>query len=258
MATFNDKGIVLSSYNLGENDKIFSIYTRENGLVKAVAKGAKKQNSKFRGRLDLLSCCFFHFATGKNLETVCDLEQINSFSKIRKDLKKISYGVLFLEVVKNFSEKNESDSYLIYDLLYSNLENLQTSTNYELQLVKFLLEFLSIHGFKPQLDYCVSCNEEVASDQDLFYSSNLGGILCTKCTSTDSKKINQSVLQILYEIGLETTDYGVWFDENIEKNPIEKKEYGELNLRESLEILKEHLNTRAKSKINSFEMIFSL
>ena len=240
MPTFNDHGIILNSYNLGEFDKILNIYTKENGLVKAVSKSARKSSSKFGGKVDQLSCCYFQFAQGRSLNTICDCEQVNSFPKLRSSLERLSSGLLVSEIVNNFASEDESDSEHIYELLYSTLDNLQTTNNPESLSIKFILEFLLIHGFKPQLETCVGCSQEVKSQDTFAYSSALGGVLCKNCSRIiDNKKISASVLEVLQAS----------FDLP-PKNPS--------SYRESLELLREHLDLRAKNRIKSFDLVMSL
>ena len=249
MPTYNDYGIVLNSYDLGESDKILNIYTKEKGLVRAVVKGARKTSSKFSGKVDQLSCCYFQFATGKNLGTVCDCEQVNSFPLLRSDLQRLTSAVLFLEIVSNFAHEDEHDSLHVYDLLYESLDNLQISANSDLDSISFISKFLSIHGYKPQFETCVHCSVEVGLsptlETDLVsipYSSVLGGILCSECAKLiDHKQIDRETINILKQA--ETRLIASQQRENI---------------RPALNLLREHTDIRAKYKIQSFDLMFSL
>lgn len=246
MPTFNDYGIILNSHDLGESDKILNIYTKENGLVRAVAKGARKQSSKFSGRSDQLSCCYFHFATGKNLSTVCDCEQINSFPLLRSNLPCLTNAVLFLEIVSNFAHEDEHDSHHVYELLYESLNGLQKSLNPDLDSISFILKFLSLHGYKPQFDTCVSCSVEAglkpALEKTYPYSSVLGGILCNECARIiEHKKIEPGVIDLLKQAA--------------ETRLIASQQK---DIRLALNLLQEHIDIRAKSRIKSFDLVFSL
>lgn len=247
MSTFNDSGIVLNSYNLGETDKIINIYTRENGLVRAIAKGVRKSTSKFSGKLDQLNCCFFQFAKGKNLDTIIDCEQINTFSNLRTDLKRLTTGFLFLEIVNGFAHEQESECNEVYELLYNSLDQLQTIKNPFLFSINFVSNFLSIHGYKPQLDSCVSCSTCVSMSQCTNdpYSTALGGILCTECAKLiEHIKVDESVIKIIREG---------------RGDPCGRpNEYKEEDIRKALDLLRKHLDIRAKNKIKSFDLVFSL
>ena len=245
MSTFNDYGIVLHSYDLGEKDKILNIYTKENGLVRAVAKGVKTTGSKFSGKAQEVSCSYFQFAKGKNLCTICDLEQVNGFPHLRSNLLCLSYALLFVEVVSNFAHEGESESEHIYELLYSSLDSLQETPNPELLSLRFVLKFLSYHGINPQFDSCVSCSSELKKEnpQPLYpYSSTLGGLLCNDCRKIiDNEKVSSSVIYLLKKIAM--------------GDEIAKDKETAL---EALDLLKKHLDVRAKREIKSFELVFSL
>ena len=240
MPTYNDYGIVLNSYDLGESDKLLNIYTKENALVRAVVKGARKTSSKFSGKIDQLSCCYFQFAVGKNLDTICDCEQINSFPSLRSNLARLTSAVLFLEIVSNFAHEDEHDSIHTYDLLYESLNCLQASSAPDLNSISFISQFLSLHGYKPQFETCVHCSVEVSrfrgSEEQIPYSSVLGGVLCNECAKLiDHKQIKSSVIDLI------------------------KKEAGrQEDIRPALDLLREHIDIRAKNKIKSFDLIFSL
>lgn len=245
MPTYNDCGIVLKSFDLAEADKIFNIYTKEHGLVRAVGKNVRKPKSKISGKVDQLSCSYFQFAKGRNLDIICDIEQITSFPKLRLSSSKIFYGILFLDIVNNFAHEGESESIENYELLYSGLDELQNSTNVELSALKFIYSFLSLHGFKPQLETCVACSSDVreqkAENRNLAYSSALGGLLCKECLHIDHKIIKKSTVDLLHSLSL-----------SIECRPNAE------DVRAALKLLQEHLNARAKKEIKSFDLVFSL
>ena len=253
MPTYNDYGIVLSSYNLAESDKILNIYTKESGLVRAIAKGVKKLNSRFSGKVEPLSCCYFQFAKGKNLDIISDCSQINSFALLRTDLFRLTYGILFLEIVDNFAHEMESESIHIYDLLYSGLEQLQKINNLDLFSIKFIVDFLSVHGLSPQLETCVSCSAKISfndTDEKYPYSGALGGLLCRNCSGfIDYKAVNYNVLKIL-----EQYLYVYSNSKNNSQSSLQSKESTNL----TLGLLIEHINFRAKNKIKTFDLVASL
>ena len=249
MPTYSDYGIVLNSSAYSEADKIFSIYTRENGLVRAIGKGVRKTAGRFGGKLDQLSCCQFQFAKGKNLDVISECEQINSFPLLKKDLHRLTNGILFLEIVSNFAHEQESESTLVYDLLYGGLNELQHIENIDLFVIEFVLNFLLIHGFRPQFENCVSCSQEINKNKHegmkvYLYSSTLGGLLCHKCSQfIDCKQISVEVLDILCN----------------KKSPADNSVLKYRGyLRQTQELLMEHLNVRGKNKIRAFEIVASL
>ena len=78
------------------------------------------------------------------------------------------------------------------------------------------------------------------------YSSISGGILCKNCSTViDNKQIDSGVFEILLKSEAENPH-----SQNIQVEPT--------NIRAALELLREHLDIRAKNKIKSFDLVFSL
>ena len=83
MNQYRDKGIVLRTYNLGEADRIVVIMTQDHGKVRAVAKGVRKTRSKIGARLEVLSHVEVLLYKGKGLDTVNQVELIESSAPLR-------------------------------------------------------------------------------------------------------------------------------------------------------------------------------
>src|SRR3712207_8968448 len=75
MAVYKSKGIVLRSIRYGEADRILDLYTRDSGLVSAIAKGIRRTKSRFGARLEPLSCVDFVAYHGRTLDTVTQAER---------------------------------------------------------------------------------------------------------------------------------------------------------------------------------------
>ena len=101
MNKFSTSAITLKSYDLSESDKIVVLYSKEHGLMRAVAKGAKKTSKRAAG-IDNLLAKRFLLMKGKNLDTICQSEGINHFSGIRNDIFKLSYSIYCSELINIF------------------------------------------------------------------------------------------------------------------------------------------------------------
>ena len=86
MQNFTTDAINLKSYNLSESDKIIVLYSKDKGIMRCVAKGVKKTTSKLGGRMDMLIANKLMLHKGKNLDTICQAEAINTFKNTRNDL----------------------------------------------------------------------------------------------------------------------------------------------------------------------------
>ena len=183
--SYTTDAINLKAYNLSESDKIILMYSKEKGLIRGVAKGIKKTKSKLGARMDLLVANTVMLHKGKNLNTICQAECLNTFKKTRQDLDKIFYSMYITEVISNFGIEEDPGSETIYNLLYKALEsisNAQNKTEILLSVIKFQLKIMAETGFSIEFDKCLHCGK-TAEEKTIYFVSDLGGIICSNCSN---------------------------------------------------------------------------
>ena len=183
MNNYVTEAINLKSYNLNDADKIMVMYSKENGLIKGVAKGIKKPKSQLGARMDLLVANTLQILKGRSLDTIIQAQTVNHFRKMREDYDKLMLSSYISEVVMNFGEGSEAASKDIYELLYKALNRVSNSENKKdmlIAVIKFQLKMLLIMGFCVELDSCLCCREQIL-DEDMFFSSSMGGVVCKEC-----------------------------------------------------------------------------
>lgn len=183
MNNYVTEAINLKSYNLNDADKIMVMYSKDNGLIKGVAKGIKKPKSKLGARMDLLVANTLQLLKGRSMDTIIQAQTLNNFRKTREDIDKLMYSSYISELVMNFGEGSETASEEIYDLLYKALNRISDSESKKdalIAVIKFQLKILLIMGFCVELDTCLCCRERVL-DEEMYFSSTMGGIICKEC-----------------------------------------------------------------------------
>ncbi len=183
MNNYVTEAINLKSYNLNDADKIIIMYSKDNGLIKGVAKGIKKPKSRLGARMDLLVANTLQLLKGRSMDTILQAQTVNHFRKTREDIDKLTLSTYVSEVVMNFGEGSESASKDIYELLYKALNKISDSKNKKEMLIaaiKFQLKILLIMGFCVELDTCLCCGERIL-DEDMFFSTSMGGVICKEC-----------------------------------------------------------------------------
>ncbi len=147
--SYSDEGIVLARRNFGEADRILSIYSKNHGRISAIAKGIRRTTSRKRGHLEIFSYIKFQIAEGYGIGILTEVETLNSFEKIRKDLKKVSLAYFFTEVIGKITHEHERNDG-IFELILNYLEKLQIETRLRSLRMNFILELLTITGFWPK------------------------------------------------------------------------------------------------------------
>ncbi|CAN5770955.1 hypothetical protein BH23ACT11_BH23ACT11_03080 [soil metagenome] len=187
MAVYKSKGIVLRSIRYGEADRIVDLYTRDVGLVSAIAKGIRRTRSRFGARLEPLSCVDFMAYEGRTLDTVTQVEVLRSFHEAREDLTRFKVAGGLVGTVRALSGEDEPDR-RIFNLLYRALETLeQRESGYDSLQAAFSLKLSMLAGYELQLDSCMSCSLSIdeASAGNLYYGPVAGGMLCSDCRTAD-------------------------------------------------------------------------
>lgn len=191
MNNYVTEAINLKSYNLNDADKIMVMYSKDNGLIKGVAKGIKKPKSKLGARMDLLVANTLQLLKGRSMDTIVQAQTVNNFRKSREDIDKLMLSSYISELVMNFGEGSEAGSKEIYELLYKALNRISDSATKKdalIAVIKFQLKILLIMGFCVELDTCLCCREQVL-DEDMYFSSSMGGIICKDCNKTLGVKL---------------------------------------------------------------------
>ena len=191
MNNYVTEAINLKSYNLNDADKIMVMYSKDNGLIKGVAKGIKKPKSKLGARMDLLVANSLQLLKGRSMDTIIQAQTLNNFKKTREDIDKLVYSSYISELIVNLGEGSEAASKEIYDLLYKALNRISSSDSKKdalIAVIKFQLKLLLIMGFCVELDTCLCCRERVL-DEEMYFSSKMGGIVCIECNENLGVKL---------------------------------------------------------------------
>lgn len=181
--SFVTDAINLKSYSLSESDKIIVMYSKEKGLIKGVAKNCKKPKNKLGAGMDLLVANQIMLHQGKNLDKICEAKNINTFKNSRQDINKLLYSMYISEIVNHFGIENDPSSKEVYDLLYNALDKISNAKDKQeilIGVIKFQLKFMQLVGFGIELDTCLCCREQIL-DQNMYFSSKMGGVICEEC-----------------------------------------------------------------------------
>ena len=247
---FVTDAINLKAYPLSESDKIIVMYSKDKGIIRGVAKGIKKPTSKLGARMDLLVANTVMLHKGKNLNTICQAESLNTFKETRTDLDKIFYSMYISEVVSNFGLEDDPCSVEVYNLLYMALEAISNAENkieVLLAVIKFQLKMMIESGFSIELDTCLHCHKSISQDT-MYFVPNMGGIICTSCAS----KIPYNKKQMPYKL----RD----FFKNMAQNDFDFKGEYETKANEKVcmvtfETLKHYIETKSPKKIKSSDIL---
>ena len=191
------EAVVLRRHDLGEADRIITLYTASGGKLRAVAKGVRRPTSRLGGHLELFTCCQVMLARGRNLDIITQVETIDPHVGIRENLWRAGLAYYAAETIDRLTE-DHSDSPGIYDLLRKTLDRVATSRRPNHALHLFLVQLLSGLGYRPELQICVQCRRPLEAVENGF-SAAAGGALCPECRVLDqgSTPLSLNALKVL-------------------------------------------------------------
>jgi len=180
MKNYKTKGIILRRTNLGEADRIITIFTDKFGKIKVIAKGVRKTLSKMAGHLEPFCLTKLQIAEGRNLDIITSAEVEKCFFDIRSDLAKIKTCFYLAEIIDKMVEERDAHPE-IFELLDTTLGHANELIE-PLLISYFEINFLAEMGFYPELYHCVKCRKKIVSGKNSFDFAH-GGVVCENCSS---------------------------------------------------------------------------
>ncbi len=180
--SFRAEAVVLNHQNWGEADRLVTLYTRQRGKLRAVAKGARKTRSRKAGHLQPFTHVVLQLATARGPFIITQVETLNAFGPIREDLTLTGQAAYLVELIHRFMYDEEESNAAIFRLLTDSLERLSLGHSpwlvaryYEMRLLDYLGCF-HLEDVGPDGGDLL---EPVAQ----FFSGSEGGILCPNCAN---------------------------------------------------------------------------
>ncbi|MFW6151280.1 MAG: DNA repair protein RecO, partial [Chloroflexota bacterium] len=195
--TYQTRAIILRQFHFAEVDKLLTLFTRDQGKLKAIAKGASRPGSKLGGHVEPLTLSSLMLARGRNLHIVTQGQIVESYSQLKNDLERSACGQYILELVDLFTAEGNEDSAL-FDLLLETLGQLGGCRNTSALLHYFELQLLGHVGYRPRLQRCTGCGAALQPEIN-YFSFEHGGVVCPDCArgENDTFALSVDALKVL-------------------------------------------------------------
>ena len=148
-------GINLKGMPMGEADRLVTVLTKEYGLVRAIAPGARKHKSKLAGRSGLFVINEALFIKGKSLDKLVQAETVRSFPGLSKDLAKLTASQYLAEIVLSLALSEQPQEELYY-LLIEHLGRIENAPSAHVLacLAQATFHLLALAGVAPEVHRC--------------------------------------------------------------------------------------------------------
>jgi len=179
MPTDQAEAIVLRTTNVGDQDKIAVLFCREKGVLRGVAKGARKFGNRFGSSLEPMSVVrvFYYEKERRDLVTVSGCDLLESFFEIQVEPATAFLLTYFAELVEEFAPVRAHED-VLYRLLLSVLRCLKAGGEREFAAAYFEAWFLQANGLLPDLSGCRKCRKALAAG---WLAPRRDGAYCPDC-----------------------------------------------------------------------------
>jgi DNA repair protein RecO (recombination protein O) len=183
MGLCETEAIVLRTFNLAEADKIVVCLTRQSGVVRAVAKGAKKLKSRFGAGLEpftLINLSYYE-KEGRELVSLSQAEIVRSYFKLSKHAEAMAALSYLCELVMEFAPPHEPNEKL-FRMVSACIEAISVAPDEWQALVRYFeVWMLRLSGFWPDLRGCADCSKGFDSDSQIYFNAEFK-LRCRACS----------------------------------------------------------------------------
>jgi len=198
MRLVNTDAIVLRTYNLAESDRIVVCLTRSAGLVRGVAKGARRMKSRFGAALEPFTLVRLSFYEKENRELVSISSAEILKSNFALNVKPEAAEVLAYmgELINEFAPPHEADERM-FRMLSACVDAVATATGSEREITRYFeIWLLRLAGLFPDLRACAGCGLELDETVPTFVDVELNPY-CNDCRPQAPSNLSAHAVKVL-------------------------------------------------------------
>ena len=178
METFKVEGVILSTLNFGDANRVVIIYTKEYGKIEVNAYGCRRAKSPLAGAIQMFNHINAELSHGAQVDTIRDADVINFYPNLTTDIERLSYATIFFDIVNRMTLPKFCEVE-IYNLLVKSLPVINKK-NPQIATLMAIAQFMELTGFQLNFENCVLCGKKIIGDSSLSLSD--GGAVCESCS----------------------------------------------------------------------------
>lgn len=189
MGLIETEGLILKTYSLAEADKIVVLLTQNEGLVRGVAKGAKRLKSRFGGGLEpfsVINITYFQ-KEERELVSISHVELIKSYFDAATEPKFLQKFAYLTDLLLEFAPPHDPNENL-YRMAKVCLETAALNpSSIDAVGLYFELWILKLGGFLPDWTKCEVCKNLISVNAPSGLQSNYQ-LICRQCQRASANR----------------------------------------------------------------------
>lgn len=146
MRSFKTEGIIIKRRNVGEADRILTVFTKKNGKIQIKAIGTRRTTSRRASHIELLNFSQLSLYNGRSLPILTEAQTLEDFSEIKDNLVKIGFAYHLCELIDGLCPENQENKSVFF-LLLNTLHRLASQEDIVSIIHEFEIELLTMLGF---------------------------------------------------------------------------------------------------------------
>ena len=178
-------GLIVREAIVGDNDKMLTIITAENGRIGVMAKGARSSKSKALAATQLYTYGNFEIYEKGDYKWLRNASVEESFFEMRNTIEGLSLAAYLADLACEFTGEGEDSSEILrltLNAFYAIAKKIAP-----LEIIKGVYELRSAsrEGFQPDLSGCKHCRD---GEEQLYLDVMNGSVICSKCMQIKADK----------------------------------------------------------------------
>lgn len=171
--------MILRGRQLGEADRIVTLFTLERGKLDVVAKGVRRSRSHLAGRVEPFTESDFLMHRGRSLDVIVSAEIRSAYWLALVEPQRYAVAALLAELLDAFCEPDLALPD-VYELLVGAIAAVAVAASPRALLARFSLRLLEMLGLAPPLESCIRCGAPLRSGA-AWLDAQAGGLIDESC-----------------------------------------------------------------------------
>lgn len=200
MSLFETEGIILKTYSLNDADKIVLFLTEKHGLIRGVAKGAKRLKSRFGGGLEPFTVVdiAYYQKEERELVSIRGIELVNSYFDMISEPNILQNFSYLIDLTVEFAPPHDPNEKL-YRMVKICLENAVNQPE-SLNIITLYFEFwlLRLGGYLPNWEICDVCGRHLHENEAAFLQADFH-LYCAVCRKSKGQNVVETGQRFVYK-----------------------------------------------------------
>ena len=175
------EGLILKEQSVGESDKLVTVLTKSNGIIRGFSRRAKKLSSAVSSACQILTYSRLEIHDGRDKYIINHAESIKSFFDIFSSLESLSLGYYICETaMKMIPENMPSEDYLqlVLNCLYAISTKMKSLTQIK---AVYELRMMTLSGVCPNVLFCDECGAYNSDSGSMYFDTIENILYCPHC-----------------------------------------------------------------------------